>query len=532
MAKTQTGGSAASITPALVQELTDVAALAVELARKAGADAAEVVVRDGSELTAKIRLGEPELVQEASSRGLGLRVFKDGRRAVTYTSDLRRRSLEAFAAETVALAGLAEPDELNRLPDGDELATEIPDLDLYDDAVAQVDAAWALAQAKIGERAALDHDKRVTNSEGATWSRTLGASAFANSGGFAGGYRGSYASFVVEPLCDDPTDPENPKKRNGYWWTGNRFLAELEDPAAVGQEAARRTVATLGARKIATQECPVVFDPEVGRSIVGTVFSVANGSAFWRKSSYLIGREGTKIASPLVTIEDDPLILRAPGSRPFDGDGLPTRKNVLVAEGVLGPVLCDVYSARKLGRKSTGSAGRGVGGNPGPTTSNLIMKAGATTRDALLRSTAKGLYVTSMMGFGFNPVTGDFSRGAQGFWIENGELTFPVSEITISCNFDDLLQRIDAVADDLRLRSSTACPTFRVSSMTVAGSSAEAAAPARPGAVRRAQVIGRAPRRAQVVGRAPRRAQVIGHAPRRAQVIGHAPRRAQAAGPR
>ena len=211
MAMTQTGGSAASITPELVKELTDVAQLAVELARKAGADAAEVVVRDGSELTAKIRLGEPELVQEASSRGLGLRVFKDGRRAVTYTSDLRRRSLETFAAETVELAGLAEPDELNRLPDPDELATEIPDLDLYDDAVAQVDAAWALAQAKIGERAALDHDKRVTNSEGATWSRTLGASAFANSGGFADGYRGSYASFVVEPLCDDPATPRTPR---------------------------------------------------------------------------------------------------------------------------------------------------------------------------------------------------------------------------------------------------------------------------------------------------------------------------------
>jgi len=207
------------------------------------------------------------------------------------------------------------------------------------------------------------------------------------------------------------------------------------------------------------------------RGLVGTVFSVANGSAFWRKSSYLVGREGTAIASPMVTIVDDPLLPRAPGSRPFDGDGLPTRRNVLVDQGVLRTVLCDVYSARKLGRPSTGSAGRGIGGNPGPTTSNLVLQAGTMSRDELLRSTGRGLYVTSMMGFGFNAVTGDFSRGAQGFWIENGELTFPVSEITISANFDDILRRIDGVADDLVLRTSTASPTLRVSHMMVAGSS-------------------------------------------------------------
>src|SRR6185503_17495458 len=244
------------------------------------------------------------------------------------------------------------------------LAKSIPELDLYDAAVADVDAAWALREAKNGEAAARRHDKRVTNSEGATWSRVLGATAFATSGGFIGGYRGSYASLVVEPLCDDTTDPENPKKRNGYWWTASRFLNQLEVAEAVGIEAARRTVATIGSKKAETQECPIVFDPEVARSIVGTVFSVANGSSFWRKSSYLVGKEGETIASPLVTIIDDPLIPRAPGSRPFDGDGLPTRKNVVVDRGVLGPVLCDVYAARKLGRASTGSAGRGIGGNP------------------------------------------------------------------------------------------------------------------------------------------------------------------------
>ena len=463
--------SAASITQGMVSELTAVAEQVVALCKKAGADASEVLVRDGNELTAKVRMGEPELVQEAGSRALGLRVFKDGRRAVTYTSDLRGRSLESFAAETVALAGLAEPDELNRLPDADELAKDIPDLDLYDDSVAEVDAAWALKQCIAGEKAALGFDPRVTNSEGATWSRSLGAVAFANSAGFAGGYRGSYASYYVEPICDEPTENDIQKKRNGYWWTASRFLAEMQPSDAIGLEAARRTVATLGSRKIATCEVPVVFDPEVGRSLIGTLFSVANGSAFWRKSSYLLGREGTQVAAERVTIVDEPLLPRAPGSRPFDGDGLPTRRNIVVRKGVLESVLCDVYSARKLGRVSTGSAGRGVGGNPGPTTSNLIMEKGDATRDQLLAATPRGLYVTSMMGFGFNPVTGDFSRGAQGFWIENGELTFPVSEVTVSANFDHLLQRIDMVADDLDLRSSTACPTFRVSHMMIAGSS-------------------------------------------------------------
>jgi len=461
----------ATISESTVRELQDQAQQAVELCRAAGADAAEVLVRDGSELSVKVRLGEPELVQEAGSRALGLRVFKGGRRAVTYTSDLRDRSLASFVAESVALAELSEPDEFALAPDPADLARDVPDLDLYDERVGEVDAAWAMQQCILGERAARAHDARVTNSDGASWSRVIGATAFATSGGFSGAYRGSYASFYVEPICDD-TSEATPKKRNGYWWTADRFLARLDDPESVGREATRRTVAQLGSRKIPTQECPVVFDREVARSLVGTVFAVANGSSFWRKSTYLLGREGTLIASPLVTIVDRPHLPRAPGSRPFDGDGLPTRDNTLVRAGVLETVLCDTYAARKLGRASTGSSGRGIGGNPGPTTSNLILEAGTTPRAEILRSTGRGLYVTSMMGFGFNPVTGDFSRGASGFWIEGGELTHPVSEITVSCNFDQLLQRIDAIGDDLDMRSSTAASTVRVSHMTIAGTSA------------------------------------------------------------
>ena len=447
-----------------MSDLVDLAARTAELAKRAGADDAEVLVREGSELTVKVRLGEPELVKEAGSRALGLRVFVDRRAATTYTSDLQEDMLESLCRESVALARLAEPDELNTLPD-EAFARDVPDLDLWDETSLGVDAATALRWAVAGENAARRSDPRVTNSEGATFSRVAGSSAFANTAGFAGEMRGTYLSFYVEPICDD----EGGKKRNGYWWTAARHLAGLEAAEAVGLEAARRTVAKLGSRRVETCEAPVVFSPDTARAILGAFFGVANGAAWYRKSSYLIGREGEPCASPLVTIVDDPLIPRAPGSRAFDGDGLASRRNVVVEAGILKTILCDTYSARKLGRKSTGSAGRGVGGSPGPTSSNFILQPGTTPAAELMRGVARGLYVTDMMGMGFNPVTGDFSRGAAGFWIETGKLAFPVSEVTISANFDDIWKGIDAVGDDLDARSSTAAPSIRVARMTIGG---------------------------------------------------------------
>jgi PmbA protein len=213
---------------------------------------------------------------------------------------------------------------------------------------------------------------------------------------------------------------------------------------------------------------PAVFSPEATRSLLGQFAGVISGGAVWRKATYLAEREGSQVASSLVTIVDDPLVPRAPGSRPFDGEGLAVRPNVVVSEGILRTFLCDVYAGRKLGRRSTGSAGRGVGGGPHVTTSNFILRPGRT-RARQVADVPQGLYVTDLMGFGFNPVTGDFSQGAGGFWIENGERTFPVSEITISVNFDELWKSIDAVGDDLDTRSSVQCPTIRVSRVTVAG---------------------------------------------------------------
>ncbi|MBN2574328.1 MAG: TldD/PmbA family protein [Deltaproteobacteria bacterium] len=454
-------GKRSAADPGPCQELAE---RMLSLAMRAGADGAEVLVRDGAELEVKLRMDEPELVKEAGSRGLGLRVLKDERVAVTYTSDFAPDAMRAFAAESVALSGLAEPDPLAALPDREEMARTIPDLDLWDESVLSLDVAEAMRWCRVGEAAARKFDMRVTNSDGASFGRGIGASAFASSAGFSGAYRGSHVSFIVEPVCDDADG----KKRNGYHFTSSRSVDGLQAAESVGIEAARRTVAKLGARKLDTCQVPAVFTPEVGRSLLGRFAGVISGGAVWRKSTYLAEREGTQVASPLVTIVDDPLLPRAPGSRPYDGEGLAARPNVVVSEGVLRTFLCDVYAGRKLGRKSTGSAGRGLGGGPHVSTSNFILRPGRASAEEIARLD-RGLLVTELMGFGFNPVTGDFSQGAGGFWIEKGERAFAVSEITIAVNFDDLWKGVDAIASDLDTRSSVQCPTFRVAKVTVAG---------------------------------------------------------------
>jgi PmbA protein len=433
-------------------------------AMQAGADGAEVLVRDGAELELRLRMGETELIKEAGSRALGLRVLKDQRPAVTYTSDFTEEGLRQLARETVELASLAEADPFALLPDRELMARDIPELNLWDDEVPKLTVQDALDWTRRAEQAALTRDKRITNSEGASFSRTVGATAFASSAGFSGAYRGTYASLSVQPIADDADG----KKRNGSWWTGGRFFARLDTPESVGRTAADRTLAQLGSQKVATCQVPVIFAPEAGRSLVGKLVGVTSGSAVWRKSTYLADREGTDIASALITLVDDPLLPGAPGSRPFDAEGLASRPNTIVDSGVLRTFLCDTYSARKLERASTGSAGRGIGGGPHVSTTNLILRPGKTSKEAL-EQVAEGFYITSLMGFGFNGATGDFSQGASGFWIKNGVRVFPVSEVTISSSFDSLWKNVDALGDDLDTRSSVQVPSFRVSQMTIAG---------------------------------------------------------------
>jgi PmbA protein len=318
--------------------------------------------------------------------------------------------------------------------------------------------------AREAERAAFGHDKRITTSEGATFARSSGYTVLATSGGFVGRRAGTYQSLVVQAVADDAGG----KKRNGVYWTGGRFLGALEAPGEVGAEAARRAIATLGAAKMETGVYPIVFDKDAARSLVGLVASCVLGDAVYRQRSYLAGRIGETIGSDKVTIVDNPLLPRAPGSRPFDGEGRAVRKIVVVDGGKLASYLLDTYSARKLELTPTGSAGGG-GGIPHASTSNLYLQAGDQDPKELLRGIDKGLFVTRMMGFGFDPVTGNFSRGAEGFRIENGELGGPIGEITVSRNLDDILKGIDAVANDLEHKTSISSPSLRVDQMTVAG---------------------------------------------------------------
>jgi PmbA protein len=449
-----------------VDDLIALAAKVVDRAKKAGAEIAEAIAVDSLDLSAKVRMGAPELIEEAGSHAIGLRVMKNGRWSSTYSSDPTDPGIAALVADALELAALSEPDEHSLPPDSSLLAEETVDLDLFDPSAGDLDAKTATRLALAGEQAARDFDPRITNSEGASFDRSLGARGLVTSGGFSGGYLGSSTSIAVNPVIDDAGG----KKRTGYYWDSRRYVSAVADPRLVGEEAARRTLAKLGSRKVQTSEVPVVFDPDAGRALLSLFFSCITGDAIYKRSSYLVDREGDRVANELVTIVDDPLIPRGPGSRPFDGEGLASRKNVVVDRGKLVTYLCDTYSGRKLGRASTASAARGIAGRPSVSATNFHLLAGERDPQEILREVQRGLYVTSMMGFGFNAVTGDFSRGAEGFWIEKGEKAFPVSEITISLSFDALWKSIDAVGTDLDPKTRFATPTFRVAKMTIAGS--------------------------------------------------------------
>ena len=430
---------------------------------RAGATETKVVARSGQDLSVRVRLDEVELVEEAGTRSLAVRVSKGKRTATASTSDVTKTGIERLVSDAIELCELAQEDPFAGLPDPAELAKQSPDLKLFDAACGAVVAGEAVERSKRVEKAAREFDKRITNSEGASFARTAGAFALVTSGGFRGGYTGSYASISVQPVAAD----EGGKNRTAGYWSARRVLSKLESEEAVGREGARRTIALLGARKVPTANVPGVFESDSPRSLVGAFAGCIVGDSIYRRSSYLLDRLGTDVASELVTLVDDPLIESGPGSRPFDGDGLPSRRNVVVEKGKLKTYLLDTYSARKLKMKSTGSAAGTTGTGAG--TSNFVLQAGSQSPEQIIKGTKRGLFVTSMMGFGFNAVTGDFSRGATGYWIEDGALAFPVSEVTISLNFDQLLKRIDAVGNDLDLKGSVASPTFRVAEMTLAG---------------------------------------------------------------
>jgi PmbA protein len=447
-----------------VNELKGIVEDVLGRATKAGADGAEVFVRNGREFECTVRQSDVEVLKDAGYRSLSLRVLQGGRAVATGSSDLSSEGLDRLVKESMDLVGLTDPDDSNVLPDPALLAKETLDLDLYDQAAADRPTEEKLEAARTAEKVAMGSDERITASGGASYGSMIDTVAFGTSAGFIGGWRGTYDALSVEVIADD----EGGKKRNGWWYTQSRFLDGLQSPETVGEVAARRAVERLGARKVPTQRAAIIFDPIPGAMILRDLFTVLNGTSWYKRRSYLAGKLGETVANSAVTVVDDPLIKRGPGSRPFDGEGLPTRRNVLVDKGVLKTVLTSTYSARKADLEPTGSASGG-GATPGETPSNLYMEAGDISRDDLIKGVGKGLLVTDLMGFGFNPVTGDFSRGCGGFWVEDGQIVHPVAEVTISASFPEVLGGISRIADDLTHERSVTSPTFLVDGMTIAG---------------------------------------------------------------
>jgi PmbA protein len=451
-------------------DLESLAGDVVALAVGAGASDAEAVLREGDEFSVTVRMGQVETLKEAGSRGLGLRVFLGRRSASASTSDLTAEGIRQLVAGALALAKMTEEDPFAGLPEAGEFGSLPGDLRLFDEDVYSLPGAERIEWARRAEAAALAADPRITNSDGGSFQAATGRKVLANSRGFAGGYRTSYAGVSAAPLA---VDVNGAMQRDG-WWSSARRLADLDSPEAIGKEAARRALRRLGARRVATQRVPIVFAPEVARSLIGSLFEAASGDSIWRGASFLAGRLGKEIASPNLTIIDDNTMLLPTGmggfgTSPFDGEGLPSQRTLVVEAGVLRNYLLNTYAARKLGMKSTHNASRGLAGTPGIGCGNLYLEPGTLTPERIIGDVPAGLYVTSLMGFGVNVVTGDYSRGATGLWIENGQLTHAVEEVTIAGNLAEMLKNVTAIGNDLEFRGAVASPTLRIDGMTIAG---------------------------------------------------------------
>ncbi len=446
------------------EDYASIADHVLQLARARGADDAEVMVGAGRNFSASVRLGEVERVTEAATRTLGLRVFRDGRTASRYTADLTPRGLAAFVDRTLDLVMIADPDPAAALPEWEERPAP-PDLRLYDPAVEALTADEKIARALRAEQAALDFDPRITNSGGAGFGTAVTELVLLNSRGFLGRYTGTIASMSVQAIADDA----DAKKRSGHWFSVERHAGLMLDPEDVGRIAAERTLRQLGARKVETRAVPVVFDPMTAMDLAALIGRAAGGELLHRRASFLVDQEGRRLASPLVSIADDPLLPGRTGSRPFDDEGTASRRNALLVDGMFQGFLFDTYTARQTGHRSTGSSQRSVGGPASVGTTNLVLAPGLRDPQAIIASVDDGLYVTEMFGFGVNLTTGTLSRGAAGLWIENGRLTFPVGEINISGTLQEMLAGISMVGSDLTWRGSHAAPTIKIDRMMVSG---------------------------------------------------------------
>ena len=451
--------------PKLETDLKAIAQDIVARAMKGGASAAECVVREGDEFSTLVRLGQVETLKESGSRSLGVRVFFGQRAASTYSSDFSREGLDRMLRSALELAKITSEDPFGGIPEASQLGQLSGNLDLYHEDVYSLPGPDRIDYARRAEKAALDFDPRIKNSEGGSFDAATGHRVLANSHGFVGEYRRSYCSVAAVPIAQSETGA----MQRDYWFSVSRTLKKLDPPEKVGKIAAERTLRRLGARKVKTAQVPVVFDPMVSASILEHIFEGVNGDSVYRGASFLAGKLGQKIAGDNVTVIDDGTMPGGFGTSPFDGEGIPTRRTVVVENGVLKSYLLNTYTAKKLNLQTTANASRGLAGTPGIGPGNYFLQPGSKTPKELISGIKEGLYVTEFLGQGVNLVTGDYSRGASGLWISGGEFAYPVEEITVAGNLKEIFFNISDVASDLEFRGSVAAPTIRIDGLTVGG---------------------------------------------------------------
>ena len=445
------------LSPELGQEI-------LAMAKAKGASQGDVVMAESESFFVTVRMGEVEKISQAGEKRLGLRLFFGHSSASASTSDISKNAIQKLVDDTARMAKVTAQDPHGGLPDASDLARELPELDLVDESARGVSVDERIDIALQTEKTALEYDSRITNSEGAEFSNQFGRVLYASSQGFAGEYYGSTFGHSVSPVAS-----HNGSMQRDYWYSSNRKFAGLESPRSVGEKAAQRVLRRLGGRKIKTCQAPIVFDPEMAASLLRNLASALSGYSLYKGASFLAGKLGEQIGSDLLTVIDDGTIPGALGSKPFDGEGLGVRKKTIVEKGGLQSYLLDTYSGKKLGMASTGNASRSVGEPPGVSPANFFLVPGNDSPERIIGTVKNGLYVTEMIGFGVNMVTGDFSRGAAGLWIENGELAYPVEEITVAGNLKEMFQNIEMVGNDLQMRGRIASPTLKISQMTIAG---------------------------------------------------------------
>lgn len=438
---------------AVAQSLDSIAAQAVDIARRHGADQAEVGVSYEEGLSVTVRMAELESVERQRDRGLAVTVYRNKRKGSASTTDFSAAGVEETVRKALSIGSFTAPDEFAGLAEASEMAVGLKDLDLYHPWDIDVDQATDLAMRT--ESAARSADARIVNSEGATVTSGVGYRVYANSHGFLGGYPTSTHSLSCRVVAKEGESLEG-----DYWYALSRTPAELETPESVGAEAARRTVRRLNARTVATCRVPVIYPPELAKGLFGHLVAAVRGTAQYRRASFLLDAVGQQVLPEYVDIDEDPFIPRAFGSTAFDAEGVATKRRRLVDRGVLQGYVLSSYSGRRLGLPTTGNAGGAH---------NLIVKPTAGALAELIASCEQGFVVGELLGQGVNTVTGDYSRGAAGFWVERGEIVHPVHEVTLAGNLREMLRQIQAIGSDIDIRGSVRCGSVLIDGLTLAG---------------------------------------------------------------